>query len=54
MDLLEFLVRKETIREDSTGVYREAEIAKGGRTFSYESFRKKVSRLISTERKRTV
>jgi hypothetical protein len=53
-DLLGFLLQKETILEDSPGVYREAETAEGGSTFCYESFRKKVSRLISTEKKRTV
>ena len=53
-DLLEILVQEGTIHEDSHGVYREAETAEGGSTFSYESFRRKVNRLISTEEKRTV
>lgn len=52
-DLLEFLIEKRGICEDSPGVYREHETPPGGRTFSYESFRRKVNRLIKPEKKRT-
>jgi hypothetical protein len=53
-DLLEDLVKKGAIFEDSPGVYREAETAKGGTTFSYETFRRKLARFFSSEKKRTV
>lgn len=53
-NLLEFLVGKGAIQEDSPGVYRETETPKGGQTFTYESFRKKLNRFITSQKMRTV